>query len=59
MVLIRLLGGGGGRWSWCSLANADGSYLVVPQQGTLHLTTEMGLLVRRAVCGRVQDSINA
>mmetsp|Transcript_50519 Transcript_50519/g.94121 ORF Transcript_50519/g.94121 Transcript_50519/m.94121 type:complete len:356 (-) Transcript_50519:1090-2157(-) len=26
------------------LANADGSYLVVPQQGTLHLTTEMGLL---------------
>jgi homogentisate 1,2-dioxygenase len=27
------------------LANADGNYLLVPQQGTLHITTEMGLLI--------------
>lgn len=28
----------------CSLANADGDFLIVPQQGILRITTEMGLL---------------
>eukprot|EP00240_Pyramimonas_obovata_P014087 CAMPEP_0118937312 /NCGR_PEP_ID=MMETSP1169-20130426/22320_1 /TAXON_ID=36882 /ORGANISM="Pyramimonas obovata, Strain CCMP722" /LENGTH=189 /DNA_ID=CAMNT_0006880903 /DNA_START=527 /DNA_END=1092 /DNA_ORIENTATION=+ len=27
------------------LANADGNYLIVPQHGTLHITTELGLLL--------------
>ena len=26
------------------LANADGNYLIVPQHGALHVTTELGLL---------------
>jgi homogentisate 1,2-dioxygenase len=30
--------------SFRSFANADGNYLIVPQQGRLHITTEMGLL---------------